>query len=334
MVLKKQTVQFLKESYSVLMKHNILKYALSVLVAGLLIYYIANDDTNLKLIKSIEFFDILVALFIAIVVFVISGIQTGYILYKDSSVKLKTHDYLLLPVMMHLWSYILPTQGGLLFSSFYLSRKYGYRFSSGYALGFYTFLVGLIISGLIGLYFSLSSVPFNLPLLFISMAVVLSPLFLFVGRNIFRSVNIKIKLIQKILTTIETVTNNILNHLKERSYNVFIVGTTFVSIIIYIIWLVWATHTLDLSLTLPQMIMLTLATRLSLIVRFIPGNLGVQEMFAASGVAIVGGSFDDAILISVFLRFIGLLLAITIGVLGMAINSKYFSFREILNTKL
>ena len=93
-------------------KLNFLKYSLSVLVVGILIYYVASDDAHLKLIKSIQFFDILVALIIAVLAFVISGIQTGYILYKDSSVKLKTGDYLVLPVMMHLWGYILPTQGG------------------------------------------------------------------------------------------------------------------------------------------------------------------------------------------------------------------------------
>ncbi len=75
--------------------------------------------------------------------------------------------------------------------------------------------------------------------------------------------------------------------------------------------------------------MMALIMRLSILVRIIPGNLGVQEWFSGGSFYLLGGNLDDGLMIALFIRFSALLITFSVGIIAFIGNMKYFKFKEI-----
>ena len=107
---------------------------------------------------------------------------------------------------------------------------------------------------------------------------------------------------------------------------------TCTSVVVYILLLFWITIIFSIHVTIDNIVMFALMIRISTLVRIIPGNLGVQELFSGGAYHLLGGNLNDGLAIALFVRFIALVLTISIGVIGVTANVKYFEggvFKEI-----
>ena len=66
-------------------------------------------------------------------------------------VSLEPVEVLTLPLMMHLFTYILPMNGGLLFQIFYMNHRHQLDMSKGLSFGFQIVLVSLLLTVILGL---------------------------------------------------------------------------------------------------------------------------------------------------------------------------------------
>jgi hypothetical protein len=65
--------------------------------------------------------------------------------------KLDKLEILILTMMMHLFLYIMPIKGGMLFQVFYSKQKYGLDLSKGFSFGVMVFLNSLLLTIVLGL---------------------------------------------------------------------------------------------------------------------------------------------------------------------------------------
>ena len=100
-------------------------------------------------------------------------------------------------------------------------------------------------------------------------------------------------------------------------------------IILRVFWFYWAVHVFEMDVPLMALIGLALIAQLSLIVRIIPGNVGLNELISGGALSILGGTMGGGILISLFTRFSTLALTSTIGTLSVIVNVKHFNMKSL-----
>ena len=71
--------------------------------------------------------------------------------YLHYKLRIKTIDILTLPMMMHLFLYVLPIKGGMLFQVIYSKHKYNLDLSKGFSIGLMVFLNSIVLTVIIGL---------------------------------------------------------------------------------------------------------------------------------------------------------------------------------------
>lgn len=288
-----------------MIKRRILPYLLGLLLISLSLVLILKQDKNQSIIQNINTGKLVISMMITLLIFLFTGLQIAYMTKKQYQTSLKFEDYFVLPIMMHFWSYLVPFRGGLIFSSFYLNKKYKLRLSHGFSIGFYTFIISIILAGFYGLYFSI--VNKSVGVFFVSIALILSPLLIFILKIALNKVRVRNKFINKFKSFVENIISNIAKFFNQWKTNFIIIAIILGSITIYILWFYYASCALHLQNTFAQIILVALITRLSVITRIIPGNLGVQELFSGGAMALAGGTLSDGVVISLFIRLSALI---------------------------
>ena len=108
-----------------------------------------------------------------------------------------------------------------------------------------------------------------------------------------------------------------------------IFSITVVGIALYVFFIFWTTYVLHIETSLDKVVIFALMMRLSVFVRVVPGNIGVQELFSGGTFYMVGGNVTDGLAIALFVRFFSLLLTLPLGVIGIAVNMNYFKMKNI-----
>jgi len=315
------------------MKHSIWRkesaaYVIGIVLFGVVMWKILGDRTHVELIRHISFSDLTISFLIAMCLFFNNGAIIAFLTAQQYHTTIKIIDMVLLPFMMHLWSFIIPFRGGLLFSAFFLKTKYRMKGSQSIAIGMYTIYINLILTGCCGIYFVIKN-----DLLF-SLWTVCSLLCLFSP--------VVIWIIKHILDGLEFQNPSILNNLKNiiASVNessrklllnvrvgVIVFALTFFNLILYIFFLYWITSILHFASSLDKIVMFALMMRLSTFVRVVPGNMGIQEVFSGGAYYLVGGSINDGLMIALFIRFLSLVLTFSLGTVGTMISMRHFNMR-------
>ena len=312
------------------MKKSSLKILVSVLLVVIL-YSILFDKGYFDTLKEISLEDFFSLVLLTLVGYFTMGFQIGYMLKLQSGVKLELMDKLLLPLSMSLFGYIIPANGGLIYSVYFLKSKYDLDSSKGFSIGIVSIYISLIISGFFGLGMCfLDSVSGKLSIICLSIFLILSPAFVFISNKIIQLLNFKeggfLFKAQVYLNEIVKSSNYLMNNKKILIMNFFY---TFLYILITFVSFDLLNKLLNLKLDLVSVFLLLVITRVSSLLRVLPGNLGVEELYMAGIFKFVGADSGLGIIFNLILRLTTIVLFIPLGIIHFMLNIKYIKLKDL-----
>lgn len=309
---------------------NLLTYGIAIALLAIAIGFISKSFDFEKL-QSMQLINLGPLLGFGFLTFLISGVY-----YKISNeisfqIKLSVFDLITLPFSVNLLSYVIPFQGSTLYSTAFYKIKYNLQASKGLSITLFSYALSVSFTGILGLYFS--GGPKASILLFLgSLVLTLNPLFLIIFNWILLKFSIQNSSI-KVLAKTAGFTNATLNSFRELTKNKKLLTTVLIYNIIHsivtILWFYFAAIALSLDSDFIDVALLALFTKLSLILRVTPGNLGVEQLLSGAIFGIAGANVADGMAISVLVKSSALLNTLIYGSLGVAMNMKYFKFSSI-----
>jgi len=226
-------------------------------------------------------------------------------------------ELLTLPLMMNLFTYIIPIKGGLLFQIFYMKRRHHLDISGGFSLGVTLFVTGLLITVVVGLalngWLGLGTGPIFYFLALIGVALVLFAVVLGM-LPVTRTQNGSIS--GRLLQFLCEVGVQLRHQLSHPRLLRALFACSLLSLLVQTVWYWQAGVVLGVESHFLSMLLVTLVLRVVLLVRILPGNLGFQELVMGAVFAAAGFSVQDGLLIALLTRFVSVLLTGTIGLAG------------------
>jgi len=312
---------------------DIIAYIVGILLLVIVGIKIFTNKDYLSLISDISYVDMIVSLFLSFFLFFTNGCIIAYLTQRHYKTPIKLIDITMLPFMMHFWSFILPFRGGLIFAVLFLKKKYHIKPSEGIAIGVYTSLISLIITGLCGLYYAYYNNFFFSVWTVVSMSLVFSPIiFKMIEKGLGLIPLKKFPVFNNIKKIISVISFNAQNFFSDYKTSTTIFLFTCASIVTDIVLVYWITNILNMNIPLDVIVMFSLMMRLSILIRIVPGNIGIQELLSGGVFYFLGGSLNNGLLIALFVRFLALLLTFSLGPIGTAGNIKYFTIRDIITS--
>lgn len=245
-------------------------------------------------------------------------------------------DTFLLPFMMHLWTYILPIKGGLIFQTFFVKTKYGIDLSKGFSVGVLVFAASLLITCVLGGALSVllvDVVAIQLLLLFMFGTLIF---FLLASRFVSEPDATKTGFLQTMILFVQMVLVQFRDQLKDVRLLWKLIIVTLLSTLIHAAWFYHCAFILGFTPNLTGIVLATLVLRIVTLVRILPGNLGIQEVMIGSVFMAAGLGLQEGLATSLLVRLVSVVLAGTFGVAGLYVNFRYFetnSFAALI-TKL
>lgn len=286
-----------------------------------------NSTLLLLDINSIIYSTLLIYL-----LFLTNGYQLYYSLNKTYNSRLSVSEVLFLPTTMHLFGYLVPFRGSYLFSIFYFKMKYKMSIVKSGAAGLLTLIINLLISGL---FLVLLSYYFEGPLFIKINLMGFLLLTTFFMPNIYLKLNKNRSFPHKSLNEITKKLTEISSDLSEMTkdyYQVFtLILITIINIIIQSIWFLSIGNPLSLNLSYENYLMYAILLRLSVFIRILPGNLGIQEIFSGLISELIGIGFDVGITIGLLFRITSLSISILIGIPYLYLNRSHFHGLSFFN---
>lgn len=307
-----------------------------ILILFSLIFVLKNN--NFKALSGVSLFDVLVSVFIALVIYSVSGLQYLFLLRRYNQTKLNLSDIFLLPIAMNLWSFIIPFQGALLYSTAILKFKYKIKTAESFSINIYSYLITIFIAGLIGMFFVIRDKMFFSTISIISLLFVLNPLIIFLLNALFQRWHIRQNnILFKIQQFLFAVVHNTKLLYEDLRTTLMVVLINIVHTLLSVIWYYWVISIFKINLSAISVIMLALLAKVSLILRLTPGNLGIDQLASGGLVVLLGGRAVDGVLVSLFITFTTILIVFSLGVLSTIYNMKYFQatdFKSIIKSLL
>jgi hypothetical protein len=239
--------------------------------------------------------------------------------------KLAMIEILTLPLMMHLFLYLMPLKGGMLFQVFYSKQKYKLDLSKGFSLGMMVFLNSLILTIFLGL-----AMVYLLPIDSLELKTViwcmgLSLVGFVVALNLLPKQGLAGDgIVRRGLNFLINVRIQLTDQFKNVKLFFGLLITTFVSVIIQAI-LFWKTGSfIGVESDFGPVLLVVLILRIILLIRLLPGNLGIQEVMIGVVFATAGFEIEDGLMIGIITRLISVFWSATIGLPALYSNLKYF----------
>ncbi len=305
-----------------------LRYVLAVFLF-IIALWILTRDQYLELLKDLSFADIVISLILCLFVFTASGLKIWFVLLKQYHLRISLIDVVALPILMSLWSYILPFKGGLLYGILFLKSKYQVKAARGISISVYTYLISLVVVGLLGFYYCLkyNSLP---SVMIMSLLFVMSPFLIRIFHNLFKKLAFSPS---SFLGKIQHWTNTIMEEVRISWDNT---PTTLISSLISLthlslrsLWYYWTAIIFHIDISVLAIVAMALLTELALIIRITPGNLGVNELLSGGLLTLLGETMAEGILISVFIRFSTFVIMFTIGAGALLANLSHFEMKNL-----
>ncbi len=258
------------------------------------------------------------------------GFKTHY------SVTLEPAEVLTLPLMMYLFAFILPLNGGLLFQVFYMKHRHQLDLSKGVSLGFQIVLVSLLLTVVLGLGLHLILGLPTGPLLFLLLALGLGLLILPLIAYLLPIQNRRPpSLMAKLWGFLDAVRLQLTGQFTHPRLMLQLALTTTLLVIIQALWYQQSATMLGIESEFLPMLLVALILRIVLLLRLLPGNLGFQELMIGVVFAAAGWSIEEGLLVALVIRLVSVLLAATIGMAGLYANLKSMnslSVRSLIKT--
>jgi uncharacterized membrane protein YbhN (UPF0104 family) len=224
----------------------------------------------------------------------------------------------------------MPIKGGMLFQVFYSKHKYGLDLSKGFSLGVMIFLITLVLAAVLGLIL-LYTLPVNSPeleacLWLMGSSVVGLMFFLkFIRTNEVKSVGLLSNL-RKFLINVRI---QLLEQMRNSQLCIGLLVTTIISTLARTLWF-WRTgEMLGISSSFSHILLIVLVLQVILLFRFIPGNLGLQEIMIAAVFSAAGFEIEEGLLVGLITRLITVFWSAIVGLPALFYNLKYFESDSI-----
>lgn len=312
------------------MKKSRIKTLISILLI-VIIFYFLNNSGYLDSIFEIKKTIILSLLALALLSFFISGFQMGFMLKEQEKISITTTDKLLLPISMSLFGYIIPTNGSMIYSIYFLKKKYNIDSSKGLSIGLASVYVSFIVSGIFGiiLCFFYENEENGL-ILTISSCLIFSPKITAIVNKMQMKIVFKdggyLKKIQEFINSSVLSSTTLMSNHKILIANFIFTG---LYIIITFISFSLLNEALSIGLEISTIFLILIITRVSSLIRILPGNLGVEEVYMAGIFKIIGQAIEKGVVFSILGRAIALIIIIPFGIAHFMINLKHVSFKEL-----
>lgn len=239
-------------------------------------------------------------------------------------------ETLTLPLMMHLFLYLMPMKGGMLFQVFYTRHKYHLDLSKGFSLGVTIFLSSLLLTIFLGLgmVYMLPVQSPQLKLIIWAMGASLVGMMVLMAMlpagNIVGS-----GLRERIMNFLINVRVQLMRQFKDIRLFFWLIITTLVSVMIQAVWFWKTALVLDIPCQYGPVLLVVLILRIILLVRLLPGNLGVQELMIGAVFATAGFQIEEGLMIGVITRLVSVFWTAVIGLPALYSNLQYFGSSDL-----
>jgi hypothetical protein len=312
-------------------------YAIKLLVAlaliGLIIFFLYKKK-YFNVLEKISVTDFVILTSFTLIGYFTSGFQMYYLVKKQNKIAISLTDTLLLPLSMSLFSYIIPTNGGLLYSVFFLKKKYQIDSTKSFSIGIFSIYISFIITGIFGIVSCIYSKNYNGWILLISLILIFLSLIINVLNRLFYNIRFKkSSLISKSILYLDRIVIHSNNLIMDKEILFFNIIINIVYLGLSLISYQWLNIILEINLPLTSIFIIILITRVSSLIRLLPGNLGLEELYTGGIFKIIGRDPGVGIIFSLILRFTTILVFIPLGILHTVYNMKLLRFGDILNLR-
>jgi hypothetical protein len=225
--------------------------------------------------------------------------------------------------VINLWGYLIPIQGSYIYNSIYFKAKYKISIANTTSIYLVSLSVSFILAGISGIAYS-CFVYLNIYFLLISAVSLIHPLIIFAFLKIFKQIQIpQSGFIKRIMTKIETIFTDYINTLNTK--NILLLSTiNFIDSLVFAGWSVWISKNFGFDLSFFQLLVFSFFIKLTILFKFTPGNMGINQ-FASSGIILlVGGTAADGFTLSLYQTAIFIITSFLIGSVFSVMNIKYF----------
>lgn len=241
--------------------------------------------------------------------------------------KLKIHpiEILTLPLMMHLFLYLMPVKGGMLFQVYYSKKKYKLDMSKGFSLGMTVFFISLILTVVFGLVLIYIIPVDSVELKLCLWAMAAGFAGMLVSLNLIPSnKNRSFGILDRLISFLLNVRIQLSDQFKNPKLSLGLTLTSALSVFIQAI-LFWQTALiLGIECAFTPVLLVVLILRIVLLIRLLPGNLGIQEVVIGVTFAAAGFEMQDGLMIGIATRLISVFWTTLIGLPALYSNLKYF----------
>ena len=302
------------------------------LIIIILIYLYKEGIFNV--VRQCDLFDFGILVLLTFSGYIVAGYQLFFLVKVQNEVSLKLSDLVLLPFSMSLFAYIIPANGGLLYSVFFLGKKYHVDSSKGFSIGIFSIYTSFIITGIIGLVVSVILGKIISWLMIVSLVCILSPWVVILCNRLYQRISFKK---DSFLHRLQNYVNKVIVSSNDLIINK---TTLFITIIINLLLILllyssyyWLTLIFGITISPVSLVFLMLLLRISSLIRILPGNLGIEELFAAGIFGLIGKDPAMGLLFALFIRLSAIVLFAPLGIFHTVFNLRYFTkgdFRSLL----
>lgn len=309
---------------------NILIYVLGFGILLLLFHFFVTPE-HFTMLKDATFVEILITCLIAYFIFCLSGVLFAYLFYKSTQKRFHFADILTFPAARGLWGFLIPFQGSIAYTLFFCKAKYKVAIRQTLSVNIYLLLFNIMLTGVVGIWCATIQGNFVSLLFVISLVFLLNPFLLYFAKIALDSFSLKTeqKYICYIINTLRSIFDRIYLLWKDRKNFFIIFGINIAHIGITVGWYFWMSKILDFNLSYIAILMLTMIQRISFILKFTPGNLGVNQLFSGLAFHLVKEDIAKGIILSAFGSAIVILLVFSFGSFVTLYNLKYFPKKKI-----
>ncbi|MDZ4845182.1 MAG: lysylphosphatidylglycerol synthase domain-containing protein [Chitinophagales bacterium] len=287
-----------------------------IIVIGIFLY----KQDAFKQLSNVSLEGYLFTILLLFFAYLLGGIQISYLLHRETKIALTAGDIALLPCSINMFGYIIPTNGGMLYSVLFLKAKYRIDFVKTLSVGFGMVFISVMLNGLIGLFFCYIA-KLRIEFFIASLLFLFSPFFAFAVGKLLSVLNFKKDTwLFRLRNFVQEALSQSVALITQGHVFFTITFTSLIIILLNIGVYYWINVMLGTGLSFAATSLTIVLLNISSLIRIVPGNLGVEELIASGIFSLTGSDPMTGALVTLFLRTVNLSLTIPLGILHTAIN--------------
>jgi hypothetical protein len=307
-------------------KKNLSAYLISCVIVAVIIIHI-YDNALYILFSRTNLFTYLIASLIALVLYILTGIQY-YLVRKEYCIELSKFDIVFFPIVMNLWSILLPIQGSLLFSTLFFKFKYKMRISESVSINLYIYLISASFTGIIGFLFLLTYQQFNIFFILICFILTFNPIIIFYLSRYVTRYKSNHKYLIRLQFFFASLFQNNRELWSKKRFALLNFSINILRSFIMSVWYYWIAINMGINISYLALLVLSMVMQLTVIIKLTPDNIGIAQFISGSLTSSMGLDFSVGLVITLYATLSTLLIVITLGLYG---NFKYMQHFNIKN---